>query len=225
MSEHLTLERISELLDEPSGRAREPHLEVCARCEREFESMQRMRLTLSTLDEMEAPEGVWERVSGELPGPATLARPRRWRLGVPAAAAVLVFLGGLLLGLELPFSPSRPAASRDATTRTEGADASSVGSGSAGIQAAAHSAPPTALAELQQLRQQGPSASEAAKDPVAAARRLARLDALVQASREVLQEAPADPKLNDFLFQVVDERDATARQLDANVNQPVVAYH
>lgn len=66
---------------------------------------------------------------------------------------------------------------------------------------------------LQALRARGPSPTEALQHPEQAAQHLARLDALIRASREALQDAPADPAINDFLFQVVAERDALDRAL------------
>ncbi|HKK27995.1 MAG TPA: hypothetical protein VKB18_07920 [Gemmatimonadota bacterium] len=66
---------------------------------------------------------------------------------------------------------------------------------------------------LQALRARGPSPSEVLQHPEEAAQHLARLDALIRASREALQDAPADPAINDFLFQVVAERDALDRAL------------
>lgn len=66
---------------------------------------------------------------------------------------------------------------------------------------------------LQELRARGPSPSEALQHPEEAAQHLARLDALIRASREALQDAPADPAINDFLFQVVAERDRLDRAL------------
>ena len=51
-SEHLSLERISALLDEPGDdpRATE-HLRECERCEREQERMRRMRMALTAKSE------------------------------------------------------------------------------------------------------------------------------------------------------------------------------
>jgi hypothetical protein len=56
------------------------------------------------------------------------------------------------------------------------------------------------------LRAQGPSPGEVYRNPEAAAEHLARLDALIRASREALREDPTDPAVNDFLFEVVEQR-------------------
>ena len=80
------------------------------------------------------------------------------------------------------------------------------------------------MAELQDLRRGGPSQAQIATDPALAAERLTRLDALIEASREALRTAPADPALNDFLFDVVDERASVAGQLDQTLRQASMEY-
>ena len=70
MSEHLTLERLSAVLDEPGADgAAVAHLDECAACQREYEAMSRMRMALSGLPELEAPDGVWAGVEAALPAP------------------------------------------------------------------------------------------------------------------------------------------------------------
>lgn len=113
-SEHLSLERISALLDEPDDdpEAAE-HLRECERCEREQERMRRMRMALSALGGVTPPEDEWERIEPHLPerdeldglderdeGDDVLSLFRSgW---VPrVAAATLVFAVGLGAGLQL----------------------------------------------------------------------------------------------------------------------------
>lgn len=260
MSEHVEHETLSALLDEPEAwPAARAHLDACPACRREFELMRRMRMALSALGELEPPTGSWDAISARLPGGSPARGWRRfladdgWVGGsIRAAAAVILFAGGVGLGLWVAAPPSTGTASgvsatassptspktseeADATTgpvRTTGA-ASHVGSRgpatAAGLRAASVAEgggsdsvtlpsdlprPYRALySRLEALRASGPSPAEALRDPQAAAEHLARLDALIRASREALQNAPADPAINDFLFQVVSERNALDRAL------------
>lgn len=148
-----------------------------------------------------------------------------------AAAAVLLFAGGVGAGLTLGTGSGGPspaedgsrevaaaaAADREASgaspERTAGQDPPRLTSAAeAGPSLDGSSRPATAegyrraLDRLEALRAQGPSPGEVYRNPGAAAEHLARLDALIRASREALREDPADPALNDFLFEVVEQR-------------------
>ena len=130
-SDHLSLERISALLDDPGDdpRARE-HLQECDRCEREQERMRRMRMALSALGGVTPPEDEWEQIEPHLPDRRELERRNEedddvlplFRSGWAArvAAATLVFAVGLSAGLQLrdggsgaDESSSRPVASAE----------------------------------------------------------------------------------------------------------------
>lgn len=111
-SEHLRLERISALLDDPGDdREAAEHLKECDRCEREQERMRRMRMALSALGGVTPPEDEWERIEPHLPDHADLQRRDEeddgvlslFRTGWTArvAAAALVFAVGLSAGLQL----------------------------------------------------------------------------------------------------------------------------
>ena len=47
---------------------------------------------------------------------------------------------------------------------------------------------------------------------------------MIDASREALEEAPADPVLNNFLFQMVDERDVLAGELNQTLRMTAAEY-
>lgn len=153
-----------------------------------------------------------------------------------AAAGIVLFAGGLWVGSLLgPLTgfggDERPAAVAEATDRpaTDGSpsdgseDDGPLASGDPGAAAGAVSASAGTgaaggpddldardtdeiLRRLEALGGTGFDAREAYRDPTAAAERLARLDALVRAAREALEEDPADPAMNQLLFRVVEER-------------------
>lgn len=228
MVEHLTREQIAALLDEPDAAAEgRPHLDVCAACAGEFEAMSRTRMALSGLADLQAPEGGWDGIRARLSGgdlaaargtPVTWWNVRsRWGPLLTAAAILVLFLGGLGVGRML--APGAPGTSGTPGDVGQGATASSP--------ALAVVEDPEYLrsvADLQELKQGGPSPEQIADDPALAAVRLTQLDALIEASREALREAPADPALNDFLFDVVDERASVAGQLGRTIRQASMEY-
>lgn len=239
--EHLDRARLSALLD-ASGEdaAGAAHLEACARCRAEFESLSRMRMALSGLGGLEPPPDEWSRIEAAVeergmpravapgaeegrptPGSAGSAtgarRPRavalallsRWP--VQAAAGLLLFGGGILAGLQLtaggPAGEGRVAGGLPAAT----ADA-----GAAGYL--------DALEELERLGAPGPAREADGLDPGAAAERLARLEALIRASREAVGESPADPLANALLFRLVEERDYVASRFNESLRLVTLEY-
>jgi hypothetical protein len=179
--------------------------------------MSRMRMALSALPELSPPVGEWEAIRARLGHRTAGLRARALPFPVrlrPAWAAAVVALFAAGLGVGRLLSPGADP------VRQDGADPGGTSSREvpALLADGADRGPTEAYvrtaAGLQELRSQGPTGGEVAGDPAAAAERLMRLDALIEASREALRSAPADPVLNNFLFDVVDEREAVAGQLD-----------
>ena len=244
MDEHLTREQIAALLDEPDAVAGGlAHLDVCSDCASEFEGMSRMRMALSGLPDLAAPQGGWERLRGALPiTPAARRRTEtgrvislpawmgsRWSPALTAAAIIVLFFGGLGVGRSLAPTGSSGADGADRLAADEPAGARPLplpadASGDAALMASEYPEYLQTVAELRSLRNTGPGSEDIASDPALAAERLTRLDALIEASREALQDAPADPALNDFLFDVVDERASVAGQLDQTIRQASMEY-
>lgn len=220
-TEHLERERLSALLDGEEDAEARAHLEACEDCRGELDTLRRMRMALSAMDDLEPPADGWERVAAALPGAAAdgerrggadrargaFGRDGGWTDGTTwlrVAAALLLFAGGLGVGARLgPEWAGGPAA-------TTAADAGSTPAGSltAVGPADGDAAYRDALDQLESLRARGPSPEQAYRDPAAAAEHLARLDAVIRATREALQEDPADPAMNEFLFEVVEQREA-----------------
>jgi hypothetical protein len=246
MDEHLTREHIAALLDEPDAVAAGlAHLDVCSDCASEFEGMSRMRMALSGLPDLAAPSGGWDRLRDALPsGPDGRAEPGRgrvialpswlqgrWSPVLTAAAVIVLFFGGLGVGRSLAPGgvddglPERVADNPTAGPVAAGGLGPAVGAPD-GAEADGADYPEymRTVAELRALQKVGPSSEQVASDPALAAERLTRLDALIEASREALQDAPADPALNDFLFDVVDERASVAGQLNQTIRQASMEY-
>jgi anti-sigma factor RsiW len=226
MPEHLSREKISALLDEasdvPGGLE---HLAECEACAHEYEQMSRMRMALSGLPELEPPPGEWESIETDL----GLSRPRTgpfapvWRQvtswPVQAAAVVALFAAGLLVGQRIDGGVS------DSTDAVRTAEVPAAGSPS-GDERRVEPAEAylRTVADLEALRDRTPGPDSEAVGPEAVAARLTHLDAMIDASREALREAPADPVLNNFLFELVDERESLAGELDRALRMTAAEY-
>jgi hypothetical protein len=233
MAEHLTREQIAALLDEPGAVADgPPHLDVCSECAGEFEAMSRTRMALSGLPDLRAPDGAWDAILAGLSN-ATAGRPystsptwwgvqERWGPLLAAAAILVLFLGGLGVGRML--APGQVSNDAMGSVSESVALQGSETAGSPGQADVDYPEYVRSVADLQELIQSGPSQEQIADDPALAAVRLTRLDALIEASREALREAPADPALNDFLFDAVDERASIAGQLGRTIRQASMEY-
>lgn len=227
-SEHLTLEMISALLEEPEEHTESAaHLAACEVCSLEHSRMRRMLMALSGLGEIQPPADEWERIEAKLPRERGVLPFRRIGLftgwPVQAAAAMLVFAGGIAAGLVLTGGPSR-----DATQITGSETLQYVGEAVAG---GPETASPflsgqyyEAVAELDRLRARPVSSGDLIEDPAAATARLARLDALILASREALVSSPTDPTVNNLLFELIEERDDMASGLEGAVRLAGLEY-
>ena len=224
MSEHLLNERISALLDEPRADPEaEAHLERCERCRAEYERLSRMRMAISALGELQPPSDQWSRIEARLeaspfiaPGP--LSGRRSWGrrlLGswpLQAAAALLLFAGGVVAGLQ--FTGLRADGPAEVAGRPiPVVTAPGVATGRPGPEEAYLSA----LAGLDELRSPLRLAEirteDGELDARAAARLLARLNGLIEASEEAVEDAPGNPAANALLFQLLEERNALADEL------------
>ena len=225
MPDHLSRERIAALLDEPEapGADRE-HLDGCEECSHEYEQMVGSRMALSALPDLVPPADEWTRIRTRLGAevfPIERRAPARNATGFRplwAAAVVALFAAGLGVGRQL--APAGDAAPREVASRSE--------STSSPVELVDASDPAEAylrtVAEIQELRREGPSGEAALDDPSLAAERLMRLDALIEASQEALRTAPTDPVLNNFLFDVVDERQSLAGRMNRSLSYTSVEY-
>jgi hypothetical protein len=229
MPDHLNREQISALLDDPQGLRGGglEHLSGCPDCAREYEQMSRMRMALSGLPEMDPPAGEWDVVLDRLgiepiAGSSVIPVWRRamgWQLQV--AAVIALFAAGLMVGQRINAGP-------------EGASQAVATSGGIGVPTGTEAESLMAIepaeaylrtvADLQQLRTGFDMSAPRPTSPEAFAERITHLDAMIDASRDALSEAPADQVLNNFLFQLVDEREDLAGQLDQTLRMTAAEY-
>ena len=74
------------------------------------------------------------------------------------------------------------------------------------------------------MRARPASSGDLIANPAAATARLARLDALILASREALVSSPTDPAINNLLFELIEERDDMASGLEGAVRLAGLEY-
>jgi anti-sigma factor RsiW len=224
MPEHLSREQISALLDDPKGvQGGLEHMAECPECAREYEQMSRMRMALSGLTQLEPPSGEWDAVQRRMglepiqqPGAGSAWRHlRAWPL--QAAAVLALFAAGLMVGQRMGSGGEAPApaSSADETLVANAESAMSIEPAEAYLRT---------VADLQDLRRGLDGHADGAQGPERVAERITHLDAMIDASRDALREAPADPVLNNFLFQLVDERNDLAGQLDQTLRMTAEEY-
>ncbi len=217
MLDHLSRDQIAALINEPEALGEDrAHLDSCEECTVEFEQMVRTRMALSALPDLTPPDDEWTKIESRLRAgisPIDRRRPAARATGFRplwAAAVVALFAAGLGVGRQL----SQPGA--------EAMDP--VASATPGEAEESAEAYLRWVAQIQELRNEGPSAEAIREDPSLAAERLMRLDALIEASQEALRSAPTDPVLNNFLFNVVDERQSVAGQMNRSLRQASLEY-
>lgn len=231
MSEHLTAQRISALLEAPwADMDAEGHLEGCEACRSEYERMSRMRMALSALGELEPPAGLWEEIEARLdardaisPEIVPLREGGAWRLvsgwPVQVAAAFALFAGGWLAGAQLTRDGSGDPLADGSEGLPTAVPVASISRVPANEPEEAYL---SALAELEALRSPirltDLEREDGTLDPVATAEVLARLNALIEATRAAVEEAPGDPVANGYLFQLVEERSAVTQRLQESTH-------
>jgi hypothetical protein len=212
--EHLTIESLARLVDEPARPEEARHLATCEACTGELVALKAQSESLAALPEILPPMGDWKvleaklRSEGLVKGPSLfqklgLTRTPAW---MPAAAAIVLFLGGAGVGAVLTgrgnANPAAPLAAPITTVSVEDA-ASAV--------RAAEQQYVSAVSRYRELMElQGGDATTV--DPVT---RYAALEHLVSVSQAAVRQAPGDPFLNGFLASALAERDAAARQVSS----------
>jgi hypothetical protein len=215
--EHLSIEALARLVDEPPRPEEAEHLAACRTCATELDALRAQTRALASLPEIRPPLGDWEvlearlRSEGLVEDPGllsrlTLARTPAW---MRAAAAAALFLGGTLVGVGV-------TSRQDGEQRTAAAgEGSALFAGVEDVDAAAQAvraaelAYVNALTRYRQLLEQD-GGDDLLGDPSS---RFAALEYLVAASQAAVRQAPADPFLNGLLASTLAERDVTLRRI------------
>lgn len=209
--EHLTSEMLARLVDEPVRPDEAEHLAACEACAKELAALREQTEALAGLPEIMPPLGDWEVLEAQLRSEGLvkdegmarrlgLARTPAW---MPAAAAVVLFLGGTAVGSAMT---ARGEAGADGAI----ADAASVEDAAAAVRVAEQQYV-TAVSRYREILGRGGS-DAAMVDPIS---RYAALEHLVSVSQAAVRQAPGDPFLNGFLASALAERDAAARVVSA----------
>jgi len=107
--EHLTIETLARLVDEPARPEEASHLADCEACAAELAALIEQTGSLGALPDLLPPRGDWEvlaarlRSDGLVRDPGLFRRLSRWATPawMPAAAAIVLFLGGTAFGTRL----------------------------------------------------------------------------------------------------------------------------
>ena len=208
--EHLSLEDLARLVDDPPTTDEMRHLGGCEQCARELDALREQTRALGSLPEIMPPRGDWHAVEARLRSEGLIEDPGLYRkLGLArtpgwmkAAAAVLLFLSGAGTGVALassggvgPVALNDVATVEDAATAVRSAEENYV----------------TAVSRYHELRARdgGP---DLGVDPIT---RVAALEHLVMVSQAAVRQAPGDLFLNGFLASAVAERDAALRMVSS----------
>ncbi|HEX6536364.1 MAG TPA: hypothetical protein VF041_17365 [Gemmatimonadaceae bacterium] len=226
---HLDPERLAALADDEPTADEATHLANCPACARE-RAAQRELLALalgerdavlprpladwSTLSARLAEEGVLRRAGEEGMGGGTRSR-FRVRPWMRAAAAVLLVLGGGIIGRAtagIPVGGSSDVASLGGSAVTDADSARAFVSLEDAVDLMRRSERDYRLAAAYVAAHDSASASRGGVDLYRA--RLAALDRVSDAALEAVNEAPADPVINQYLLSARTARAVTLQQLN-----------
>jgi hypothetical protein len=210
--EHLTVEALARLVDDAPRAEEAEHLDACESCSRELAALREQTEALAGLPEILPPLGDWKvlearlrsegLVGGQsLAGRLGLARTPAW---MPAAAAVVLFLGGTAFGAGLTAGGAETGAAPGL------APVASVEDAATAVRVAEQEYVSAVSRYRELLGREGVDAAMA--DPFS---RYAALEHLVSVSQAAVRQAPGDPFLNGFLASALAERDAAARMVSA----------
>lgn len=208
--EHLTLETMARLVDEPALPEEAKHLAECRGCAGELAALREQTEALGGLPEIMPPQGDWDVLEAELRSEGLVRDPSLARtLGLartpawmPAAAAIVLFLGGTAVGAGVASrgGPDAPAMARAGTVE----DAASA------VRVAEQQYVSAVSRYRELLGRDGGDPTMV--DPIS---RYAALEHLVSVSQAAVRQAPGDPFLNGFLASALAEREAAARMVSA----------
>lgn len=226
---HLPAERLAALVDTDPTSEEADHLAACALCAGEWRAYRAIgELAVGVRGSTAAPLLSWDALSERLraaglqrsaepPAAARAVEARRWMMR--AAAAVVLFAGGLVAGRVSASIGSAAPASSDATSSV--ADV-----GDAPVDQVMFESEEAALAAMLDAERRYQLAASYLVSSDSATRldnadsyrtRLAALDEVAAATRRALYQAPHDPVINRYYLTTLGAREATLRQLGATL--------
>ncbi|HET9950043.1 MAG TPA: hypothetical protein VFQ22_14060 [Longimicrobiales bacterium] len=213
--DHLTGEALARLVDEAPAPREAEHLAECAECAAELVALRDQTEALRALPEIVPPRGDWRVLEARLrseglvrdPGLARrlgLTRTPGW---MPAAAALVLFLGGTAVGATLGGDAATVPREEVALAAAE-EPASTVEEAATAVRQAEQRYVSAVSRYRELMEREG--LQQPVGDPLS---RYAALEHLVSVSQAAVRQVPGDPFLNGFLASVLAEREAAARQV------------
>lgn len=215
--EHLTLEHLARLVDDPPTTEEMRHLADCRRCAEELDALREQTKALGSLPEILPPKGDWQAIEARLRSEGLVQDPGLFRrLGLAhtpgwmkVAAAAILFLSGTGTGVAVAGTSALGGST--ATARSaEVADAASVEEAATLVRTAEEQYVSAVSRYRELLARDG--GEDLGADPIS---RVAALEHLVMVSQAAVRQAPGDPFLNGFLASAMAERDAALRMVSS----------
>jgi len=211
---HLKAETLAKLVDEAPSADEAAHISACESCSQELAALKEQTDALAALPEIVPPRGDWKVLEAQLRSEGLiegqgfartlgLARTPAW---MPAAAAIVLFLGGTALGAGV----TARGGTADAGPPAAAASATNIEDAAATVRMAEQEYI-TAVSRYRELLGRD-GADPVMADPIS---RYAALEHLVSVSQAAVRQAPGDPFLNGFLASAIAERDAALRVVSA----------
>lgn len=233
---HLNIEELARLVSEKPSRQEREHLDGCPACRAELADLVAQTESLGSLPDLRPPAGDWEALEARLTSEGLIlssgliARSRRPWLPhwLQAAAAIVLFLGGAVVGPRLMGEQSiaerilgsggslAQPVSLVADPGLPAPSASNLAEAAEIVRLTERQYSDALLQYRQFLDAQG--RSDYVGDPTD---RFAAVEAIVAAGRAAVQQAPADPYVNGVLVSALAEREALLRTASLGVGSGV----
>lgn len=215
--EHLTLEHLARLVDDPPTTEEMRHLADCRRCAEELDALREQTKALGSLPEILPPKGDWQAIEARLRSEGLVEDPGLFRrLGLAhtpgwmkVAAAAILFLSGTGTGVAVAGTGALGGSTETARSAAV-ADAASVEEAATLVRTAEEQYVSAVSRYRELLARDG--GEDLGADPIS---RVAALEHLVMVSQAAVRQAPGDPFLNGFLASAMAERDAALRMVSS----------
>jgi hypothetical protein len=216
--QHLMIETIARLVDEPATPEEQAHIDACEDCSTQLQAMRADLAALHDLPMIEPPPTEWPEIEARLLEEGLIRRrrgPRFRGTSLRAAASIAVFALGAASGIAWTRTGSTPIGSPVRSGRATGAAPTLIAA-----------TEPTNREEAIELYRQAEALyldaltrvaeidePQSGGDPLA---RLAALEGIAAITRSALDQAPADPVLNGYHLTALAQKEATLRMIAAS---------